>query len=100
MHRDIRDGSYILTYFHDLQLKIGGREITAPIGFSERLGVGFNILGRTGIFDKFSANPPLKRIFHLTLDKLALKSLHLSGRMHDFLSDQINPLEIIEIYIK
>jgi hypothetical protein len=34
-------------------LKIGGREITAPIGFSERLGVGFNILGRTGIFDKF-----------------------------------------------
>lgn len=49
----VGDGSYIPTYFHNLQLKIGDREITAPIGFSERLGVGFNILGRTGIFDKF-----------------------------------------------
>jgi hypothetical protein len=49
----VGDGSYIPTYFHDLQLKISDREITAPIGFSERLGVGFNILGRTGIFDKF-----------------------------------------------
>ena len=47
------DGSYIPTYFRDLKLKIGDREIIAPIGFSERLGVGFNILGRTGIFDKF-----------------------------------------------
>ena len=27
--------------------------LIAPIGFSELLGVGFNILGRTGIFDKF-----------------------------------------------
>jgi hypothetical protein len=49
----VGDGSYIPTYFHDLHLKIGGQEITAPIGFSERLGLGFNILGRTGIFDKF-----------------------------------------------
>jgi len=49
----VGDGSYIPTYFHDLQLKIGERKINAPIGFSERLGVGFNILGRTGIFDKF-----------------------------------------------
>ena len=49
----VGDGSYIPTYFHDLKLQIGDREITAPIGFSERLGVGFNILGRTGIFDKF-----------------------------------------------
>ena len=49
----VGDGSYIPTYFHDLKLQIGYREITAPIGFSERLGVGFNILGRTGIFDKF-----------------------------------------------
>ena len=49
----VGDGSYIPTYFHDLKLQIGDREITVPIGFSERLGVGFNILGRTGIFDKF-----------------------------------------------
>ena len=49
----VGDGSFIPTYFHDLTLQIAGNEIIAPIGFSERLGVGFNILGRTGIFDQF-----------------------------------------------
>ena len=49
----VGDGSYIPTYFHDLSLQIGSYEVIAPIGFSERLGVGFNILGRTGIFDQF-----------------------------------------------
>ena len=58
------DGSFIPTYFHDLSLKIGGHEIMAPVGFSERLGVGFNILGRTGIFDQFQVcfNDPARRI--------------------------------------
>jgi hypothetical protein len=49
----VGDGSFIPTYLHDLKLRIGEFEITAPIGFSERLGVGFNILGRKGIFDQF-----------------------------------------------
>ena len=49
----VGDGSFIPCYFHDLPLQIAGYEIIAPIGFSERLGVGFNILGRTGIFDQF-----------------------------------------------
>ena len=49
----VGDGSYIPTYFHDLTLRIGEFEVIAPIGFSERLGVGFNILGRKGIFDQF-----------------------------------------------
>ena len=49
----VGDGSYIPTYLHELSLKIGEHHITAPIGFSERLGVGFNILGRKGIFDQF-----------------------------------------------
>jgi hypothetical protein len=49
----VGDGSFIPTYFHDLSLQVSDYEITAPIGFSERLGVGFNILGRTGIFDQF-----------------------------------------------
>ena len=49
----VGDGSYIPTYLHDLKLRIGEFETTAPIGFSERLGVGFNILGRKGIFDQF-----------------------------------------------
>ncbi len=49
----VGDGSFIPTYFHDLTVRIGEWQVTAPIGFSERLGVGFNLLGRTGIFDQF-----------------------------------------------
>ena len=49
----VGDGSYIPTYIHDLPVQIGGAEITVPIGFSERLGVGFNLLGRTGVFSQF-----------------------------------------------
>jgi hypothetical protein len=49
----VGDGSYIPTYLHDLTLRLGEFEVTGPIGFSERLGVGFNILGRKGIFDQF-----------------------------------------------
>ena len=49
----VGDGSFIPTYFHDLSIKIGEWQVTAPIGFSERLGVGFNLLGRTGIFNQF-----------------------------------------------
>jgi hypothetical protein len=35
----VGDGSFIPTYFHDLLIQIGNWQITAPIGFSERLGV-------------------------------------------------------------
>lgn len=49
----VGDGSFIPTYFHDLNVTIGEWEVTAPIGFSERLGVGFNLLGRKGVFDQF-----------------------------------------------
>lgn len=41
------------SYIHNLPATIGDREITVPIGFSERLGVGFNLLGRTGVFSQF-----------------------------------------------
>jgi aspartyl protease len=44
----VGDGSYIPTFIHDLPVEIGGTQIAAPIGFSERLGVGFNLLGRSG----------------------------------------------------
>ena len=49
----VGDGSYIPTYIHDLPIQIGNTQITVPIGFSERLGVGFNLLGRTGVFNQF-----------------------------------------------
>ena len=49
----VGDGSFIPTFIHDLAIQIGTSQITAPVGFSERLGVGFNLLGRTGVFDQF-----------------------------------------------
>lgn len=49
----VGDGSFIPVYFHNLTLQIDKFELQAPIGFSERLGVGFDLLGRKGIFDNF-----------------------------------------------
>ena len=49
----VGDGSYIPTFIHDLPVQVGDVQITVPIGFSERLGVGFNLLGRTGVFNHF-----------------------------------------------
>jgi hypothetical protein len=49
----VGDGSFIPTYLHNLPIRIGSWEVTVPIGFSERLGVGFNVLGRSGIFNQF-----------------------------------------------
>ncbi|MBL7074396.1 hypothetical protein ISS37_04045 [candidate division KSB1 bacterium] len=46
-------GSYIPVYIHRLKVMIGEEEIEADIGFSDRLGVGFNLLGRKNIFDCF-----------------------------------------------
>jgi len=68
----VGDGSFIPTYLFDLRLQIGSDELTAPIGFSERLGVGFNILGRTGIFDQFQVcfNDHLRTV---TFQKISLE---------------------------
>ena len=49
----VGDGSFIPAYFYDLSIQIDQWQITAPVGFSECLGVGFNLLGRKGIFDQF-----------------------------------------------
>jgi predicted aspartyl protease len=60
----VGDGSYIPTFIHDLPIQIGRTQVTGPIGFSERLGVGFNLLGRTGVFDQFEVcfNAHLRKV--------------------------------------
>jgi len=65
----VGDGSFIPVYLHNLSLHIGDWHIQAPIGFSERLGVGFNVLGRTGVFNQFQVcfND---RARHVTFQKL------------------------------
>ncbi|MCL0070682.1 hypothetical protein M1N44_02795 [Dehalococcoidia bacterium] len=36
-----------------IKVQLAGKEFDARIGFSRRLGIGFNILGRADIFDRF-----------------------------------------------
>lgn len=49
----VGDGSLIPVYFHHFPIKIGNISFKATIGFSPRLGVGFNLLGRKDIFERF-----------------------------------------------
>jgi gag-polyprotein putative aspartyl protease len=49
----VGDGSLIPVYLHDLPIQIGGVSFRAPIGFSQQLGVAFNLLGRLGVFEHF-----------------------------------------------
>jgi hypothetical protein len=50
----VGDGGYISIYLVILPIKIGKFELNVKIGFSKDLGIGFNILGRSNIFEKFT----------------------------------------------
>lgn len=49
----VGDGALIPVFLHDLPVQIGGRRFQAPVGFSAKLGVSFNLLGRAGVFEHF-----------------------------------------------
>ncbi len=49
----VGDGGLIPVYLHRLPVQIGPIVFNASIGFSPRLGVGFNLLGRQDIFTCF-----------------------------------------------
>lgn len=49
----VGDGSFIPVSLHDLEVQLGAERFIDRIGFSERLGVAFNLLGRATIFDRF-----------------------------------------------
>ena len=49
----VGDGGLIPVYIHRLPIRIGPFELTAHVGFSPRLGVGFDLLGRQDIFTRF-----------------------------------------------
>jgi hypothetical protein len=53
IYLQVGDGSFIPVYLHDLEVQIGAERFGARVGFSEKLGVGFNLLGRADIFDRF-----------------------------------------------
>lgn len=49
----VGDGGLIPVFLHDLEIQLGRHRFAAPIGFSDRLGVRFGVLGQSGIFDRF-----------------------------------------------
>ncbi len=50
---EIGDGNKLKVYLHQVLISLGGKEFSAYVGFSKGLGVGFNVIGRKSIFDKF-----------------------------------------------
>lgn len=53
----VGDGSQIIVYLHKIFVRIANEEFKAAIGFSRHLGIGFNIIGRADIFDRFKIYP-------------------------------------------
>lgn len=53
IYLQVGDGSFIPVHLHDLELQIGTERFVAKVGFSERLGVAFNLLGRESVFARF-----------------------------------------------
>ncbi len=49
----VGDGSQIVVYIHKIKIRLAGKEIDANVGFSKHLGIGFNIIGRLDVFDRF-----------------------------------------------
>lgn len=45
------DGNSIPVYLHRVGLRLAQFHVSATIGFSEHLGVGFNLLGRHTVFN-------------------------------------------------
>ncbi len=49
----VADGSFIPAKLIKLPIEIGGRRRIAEVAFSDRLNIGFNLLGRKDIFEGF-----------------------------------------------
>ena len=49
----VGDGGTIVIYLHDLKIKIGKLEIIGKIGFSDRIGLGIDILGMEGMMNEY-----------------------------------------------
>jgi len=49
----VGDGSLIPVYIHQIVVQLADEELEAMIGFSKQLGIGFNIIGRRDIFERF-----------------------------------------------
>jgi len=49
----VADGSLITAYLHHVKMNLANKIFDCIIGFSKQLGIGFNIIGRKGVFENF-----------------------------------------------
>ncbi|MDP3640587.1 MAG: aspartyl protease family protein [Nanoarchaeota archaeon] len=47
------DGDLLKVFVHKIKVALAGKEFLASIGFSREVGIGFYIIGRKDLFDKF-----------------------------------------------
>lgn len=48
------NGSVLPIYLQRIRVRFAGTEFLVPAGFSDALRMGFNLLGRSGFFDRFT----------------------------------------------
>lgn len=49
----VGDGDKMSAYLHHLSVSFAGEKFVAPVCFSSQLGAGFNLIGRSGFFQRF-----------------------------------------------
>jgi hypothetical protein len=47
------NGSVLPIYIEHIRVRFAGQEFLAPAGFTDALRMGFNLMGRSGFFDRF-----------------------------------------------
>ena len=47
------NGAVLPIYLDHIRVRFAGAEFTVPVGFSDALHMGFNLMGRAGFFTKF-----------------------------------------------
>ena len=52
-YMSLGNGNVIPVLLHRIRVRFAGAEFTVPVGFSDTLRVGFNLMGRAGFFDRF-----------------------------------------------
>lgn len=53
IHVQVGDGGLIPVYLHTVELQLRQHRFSGQIGFSDRLGVSFNLIGRVPLFTHF-----------------------------------------------
>lgn len=53
-YMSLGNGNMLPIFTHRVRVRFAGQEFTTPVGFSDALQVGFNLIGRAGFFDRFS----------------------------------------------